>query len=96
MGAFLYDSVNGTTLGIFVDYKTYGAGRQLKARGFPTDEVRVWALDVENGRWVLQPRPADGVLPPAHHGHMVHHFYDPVHNVTVIYKGGYNSSSTEI
>ncbi|KKL67206.1 hypothetical protein LCGC14_2137300 [marine sediment metagenome] len=95
VGAFVYDSVNATTLGIFADYKTYGGGRQLKARGFPADEAHVWALDVKQGKWVRQPRPADGVLPAADRGHMVHHFYDPVHNATVVYKGGYNSPHTE-
>ncbi len=95
IGAFVYDSVNAATLGIFADYKTYGAGRQLKARGFPADEAHVWALDVEKGKWVLQPRPADGVLPAADRSHMVHHFYDPVHNATVIYKGGYNRPNGE-
>jgi len=94
VGAFVYDSANATTLGIFADYKTYSGGKQLEARGFPTDEAHVWALDLEKKAWVLQPRPADGVLPPADRGHMVHHFYDPVHNATVIYKGGYNSPKT--
>ncbi len=97
VGGFVYDSANAATLGIFADYKTYNGGKQLKARGFPASagEARVWALDVEKGKWVLQPRPADGVGPAADRGHMVHHFYDPVHNATVIYKGAYNRPNGE-
>ena len=95
VGAFVYDSVNAATLAIFADYKTYSGEKQLQARGFTTEEAHVWALDLEKKAWVLQPRPADGTLPPAHQGHMVHHFYDPVQNATVIYKGGYNSPRTE-
>ncbi len=96
VGAFVYDSVNATTLGIFVDFQTYGGGKQLRARGFPANEAHVWALDVENGKWVLQPRPDDGVLPSTKPAHMVHHYYDRVHNATVIYKGGYNRPHGEI
>jgi hypothetical protein len=96
VGAFVYDAASATTLGIFADYKTYRAGERLKARGFPAERTRVWALNVEKKAWILQPPPDDGVLPAARKGHMVHHFYDPVHNATVIYKGGYNSRHTEV
>jgi len=95
VGAFVYDSTNNVTLAIFADYKTYEGGKQLESKGLPADEAHVWVLDVEKKQWVLQPRPTDGVLPDAHQSHMVHHFYDPVHNATVIYKGGYNSPRTE-
>ena len=96
MGAFVYDSVNATTLAIFADFATYKSGAALKQRGFPVDETRVWALSVEKNEWVLQPRPADGVLPPINERDlMVHHYYHPVHNATVIYRGPYNSPATD-
>ncbi len=96
VGAFVYDSVNATTLAIFTDYTVYGAGTLLKQRGFPADETQVLALDVKKNEWVLQPRPADGVLPPINkRGLMVHHYYDPVHNATVVYRGPYNSPATD-
>jgi hypothetical protein len=94
IGAYQYDSVNNVMLGIFADYTTYNCGVAMKAKGFATDETHVWALDLEKKEWVQQPRPANGVLPPL--GGMFHHYYDPVQNATVIYKGGYNSENTEI
>ena len=94
VGAYLHDSVNATTLGIFVDYLGYGGGDALKKRGFPVEKTHVWALDLEKREWLQQPDPSDGVLPPLGMG-CVHHYYDPVHNACVLYRGSYNSAATE-
>jgi len=93
-GGFVYDSASGTTLCLYVSYYFYEVGKVMAAKGFPIDRPNVWALDVEKKDWILQPKPANGVLPPMDLG-CFHHFYDPVQNVTVVYMGKYNSSETE-
>jgi hypothetical protein len=95
MGSYVHDSTSGTTLGIFADVKGYAAEETLKKRGFPADRALVLALDVERKEWVVQPEPADGVLPPVDDMRVVHHYYDPDQNATVIYRGPYNSPLTE-
>jgi hypothetical protein len=95
VGSYVHDSASGTTLAIFADVKTYGADETLKKRGFAADRALVLALDVEKNAWVPQPAPDDEVLPPIDKTNMVHHYYDPQHNATVIYRGPYNSSATE-
>ena len=96
VGSYVHDSASGTTLAIFADIKTYAPQEVLKKRGFPADRALVLALDVENNAWVPQPIPHDEILPPTDKMNMVHHYYDPVHNATVIYRGPYNSLATEI
>ena len=71
------------------------AGESLKKHGFPADRTLVLALDVEKHEWVVQPNPTDGILPPVESMRMVHSYYDPVHNATLIYRGPYNGRSTE-
>jgi RNA polymerase sigma factor (sigma-70 family) len=95
VGVYVYDSVGERVLGIFVNYTQYNSGKVLKARGFPTDRTNVWALDVEKKKWVLQPKPADGALPPLNKLGSLHHFYDPVQNATFIFRGGYNRANGE-
>ena len=91
-GAFVYDSASGTTLCLYVSYTFYDCGKVLAARGFPVDRTNVWALDIEKKEWVLQPKPADSVLPPANNLDTLHHFYDPANNTTLIYRGVYNGN----
>lgn len=95
VGSYVHDSASGTTLGIFADMQVYLAGENLKKRGFPADRTLVLALDVEKHEWVVQPNPTDGILPPVESMRMVHHYYDPVHNATLIYRGPYNGRATE-
>src|SRR5262249_28815039 len=90
VGGYVYDAAAGTTLAIWVDYQVYGAEQAMKKRGFPTEEAHVWALDIDKKEWVMQPRPAGGVLPPLNGMGSIHHYYDPVHNATVVYRGHYN------
>jgi len=96
VGTFVYDSVGETVLGIFVNYTQYHSAKALKARGFPADRTNVWALDLEKKQWGLQPKPADGVLPPLNErtGN-IHHFYDPVQNATFFFRGSYNGANGE-
>lgn len=94
-GSFVYDAAGETTLGIFVDYKVYGLDKTMQKRGFPVDETHVWALDMDKKAWVMQPQPADGVLPPLNGMGMFHQYYDPVQNATVMYRGTYNGENTE-
>ena len=95
VGSYVYDSASGTTLGIFADVLTYAAHEVLKKRGFPADRAFVLALDVDKNRWAIESPPANGVLPSVDASRMVHHYYDPMHNATLIYRGPYNSSATE-
>ena len=96
MGAFVYDSVAETTLCLYVNYTYYESGKAMTAKGFPIDRANVWALDVEKQQWVQQPRPADGTLPELDpQSGCVHHFYDPVNNATMIFRGTYNGSDEE-
>ncbi len=95
VGSYVHDVASGTTLAIFADVKTYEANDVLKKRGFPADRALVFALDVEKKQWTLQPMPDDGVMPTVSNMNMVHHYYDPNHQATVIYRGPYNSDATE-
>jgi hypothetical protein len=92
IGGYVYDVAGDKTLGIFVDYKGYEADKIMQKRGFPTDETQVWALDIEKKAWLMQPKPTNGVLPPLEGKGCIHHYYDPVQNATVIYRGRYNGA----
>ena len=94
-GGYVYDAAGGTVLGIFADYKVYGLDKIMEKRAFPIDEAHVWALDIDKKAWVMQPRPAGGVLPPLNGMGMFHQYYDPVQNATVVYRGTYNGANTE-
>ena len=95
VGSYVYDSSSGKTLGIFADLLAYEPQPALKKRGFPTDRAFVLALDIEKNKWTIQPSPADGILPPVDNMRTVHHYYDPINNATVIYRGPYNGLATE-
>jgi len=96
VGAYVYDSVGERTLAIFATISTYGnAHKVMKKRGFRNDRAGVWVLDVEKKKWVRQPEPADGVIPPQSKKGSLHHFYDPVQNATFIFRGTYNGSNGE-
>src|SRR5262249_53116195 len=90
-----HDAAAGTTLGLFVDYKVYGADKSMQKQRFPIDETHVWALDIDRKEWVMQPKPANGVLPPLNGMGMVHHYYDPANNATVVFRGTYNGTNGE-
>jgi hypothetical protein len=94
-GGYVYDAAAQTTLAIFANYKTYELDKTMQKRGFPIDEAHVWALDMDKKAWIMQPKPADGVLPPLNSMGMIHHYYDPVQNATVLYRGTYNGENTE-
>jgi RNA polymerase sigma factor (sigma-70 family) len=96
VGGFVYDSAAATTLTIFVSYTVYEGDKTMTARGFPIDRPNVWALDVEKKEWTLQPKPADGVLPPMNKKDCIHHFYDPVNNATMLFMGSYNGGDGEV
>jgi hypothetical protein len=95
VGAYVFDPVNGVLLGLSADDQVYGAGDSLRKRGFPADKDMALVLDVDKRSWVVQPRLANGAPPPVTGTNMVHHFYDPVQNVVVIYRGPCNSPAME-
>lgn len=70
------------------------AGRAIEAESSTqaTNPIAILALNMT----VLpldfsRPGTADGVLPPAHQGHMVRHFHGPIRSAVVTYNGGRNS-----
>jgi hypothetical protein len=94
-GGYAYDAAAETTLAIFINYKIYDLDKTMQKRGVPIDEAHVWALDLDKKAWVMQPRPANGVLPPLNEMGMFHQYYDPAQNATVVYRGTYNGEKTE-
>lgn len=93
-GVYVYDSIHGTVLGIFVS-KFYDADKALKDKSYPSDRPLVMALDTQKKEWDVLPPSANNKA-PVYDTRCVHTYFDPEHNVVVVYMGGYNSPATEM